>query len=142
MQTGVFNEEKLCAAFKLSRTTIGAYKKAILKKLAEYFRDKYPDFVEGPILQLAYDPTMIRKNIWERKTKEYFNKVLTKPLFLKEFIKFQGARGNRKHILKEMVERGEIIVVRKPNKNNELRKAYVLKEYCKKGKYHADFNKR
>ena len=110
---------------------IGYCKRTILKKLAQYFRDKYPDFVEGPILQLAYDPTMIRKSIWERKTKEYFNKVLTEPLFLQDFIKFHGARGNRKHLLQSMIASGEILVVRKRDAQNRLLKAYVLKQYYK-----------
>lgn len=131
LQTGVFNEEDLCAALKLSRAVIGYCKRTILKKLAEYFRDKYPDFIEGPILQLAYDPTMIRKSIWERKTKEYFNKVLTEPLFLQDFIKFHGARGNRKHLLQSMIASGEILVVRKRDAQNRLLKAYVLKQYYK-----------
>ena len=114
----------------------------ILKCLADYFRVKYPALVEGPSMFLGYDTTVDKKNTWERKTERYFRQVLTKPLFKNEFIKFHGRTGNRISVLDRMVERGEVIVVRKRNKVNALCKAYVLKEYCKKGKYHADFNKR
>ena len=142
LETNTFNREKIAKELDLTIGFVKSNVSEILKCMAEYFRVKYPALVEGPSMFLGYDTTIDKKNTWEHKTERYFRQVLTKPLFKNEFIKFHGKRGNRISVLDRMVERGEIVVVRKPNKNNELRKAYVLKEYCKRGKYHADFNKR
>ena len=134
LETNEFNIEKISEKLKIRNKVVNYNRREILHTLAEYFRCKYPGLIEGDELNLAYAPTIDKKELWERKTKAYFDKVLTEPLFINEFIKYHGKKGIKKAVLNSMIKRGEILVVRKRNAANALCKAYVLKKYYKRGK--------